>query len=159
MRIFKKSSYLRIIITLIPFGIASLIGGIKQFDTIPNNIDKLEKIQGYIFSAGIGQHYIKELDNNISVYKITLKNENGYYYTELKKDIEILEYKNLKTEDNVIIWTKIGNNSIKKIELNGEILIAYNPPYWMAWFFTLIGILFMTASIYFLVRYSSYYFN
>jgi hypothetical protein len=38
-------------------------------------------------------------------------------------------------------------------------VMNYQPPYWMAWFFTLAGIVFTVMSLFYLIKYSSDYFG
>ena len=61
--------------------------------------------------------------------------------------------------DSIMVWTKPNNVYIKQLTANKKMVMNYQPPYWMAWFFTLAGIVFTVMSLFYLIKYSSDYFG
>jgi hypothetical protein len=159
MSIFKKTGYLRALFVGLPFGVVSLFGGIVQFNNIPESVENLELQTGNIIDYGMTEYYDKGVDVHRDVYFFEIDSLGEFYsdlndHTELLKSIE-KEWINSYAE----IWIKENNPYIKQLRIDNNLIIEYKPPYWMAWTFTLIGILFTTMSIFYLIRYSSDYFN
>ena len=157
MNIFKKTGYLRVLFVGLPFGIGALIVGIPMFNEIPKTSNDLEKHVGVLRSFGDTIYYDEGIDLESKLFYVRLS-ENAYY-TDRRKEREIIESYKYNIGDSMEIWTKKDKVYIKQIISNNQMIMNYKPPYWQAWFFTLIGIVFTAMSIFYLIKYSSDYFD
>ncbi|MFA8435135.1 MAG: hypothetical protein ACEPOZ_11515 [Marinifilaceae bacterium] len=153
MSVIKKYGYIRAIIVGIPFGIACLIVGVGQFKDIPKSINELDKSEGIIESFGIKDIYDAEIETDLNVFFIKLKNDE--YYTELGRNIEILKTHmpvKLKKTSKVTIWHKKNEKYIEQLLIDNELLIKYVPPYWIAHFFFWLGLVTTISGIVYVVK-------
>ncbi|ASB50178.1 hypothetical protein [Alkalitalea saponilacus] len=86
MSIFKKSGYLRVLFIGLPFGVASLLGGIQIVNDIPDTPKDLKLHEGKLVSYGDAVYYSKAVDLERSVF----------YLKVIKKSITPIEEKNEK---------------------------------------------------------------
>ena len=157
MNIFKKSGYLRALFVGLPFGIASLVGGISMFEDIPATSIDLELHKGNLIDYGDTVYYSKAVDLVRNVFFVKIKNDN--FYTDRNKEREVIESFEYKIGDSLKVWTNLNDVYIKQLIVNDQMVMAYKPPYWMAWFFTLAGILFTVMSVFYLIKYNADYFG
>ncbi|MGM0582971.1 MAG: hypothetical protein ACQETL_20005 [Bacteroidota bacterium] len=157
MSIFKKTGYLRVLFVGLPFGIGALIVGIPMFKEIPKIPNDLEFHKGVLSSFGDTTYYDKEIDLEFETFYIRLNSNT--YFTDRRKEREVIESHNYSVGDTVTVWTEPDDVYIKQLVANNQMVMNYQPPYWMAWFFTLAGIVFTTMSLFYLIKYSSDYFG
>lgn len=157
MSIFKKTGYLRVLFAGLPFGIGALIVGLPMFNDIPETPSELEIHKGLLDSFGDKVYYDKDIDIDRNLYHI--KFNDSTYYTDRRKERKIIESYHFSIGDTVTVWTKKGSIYIKQLIVNNQKVMSYQPPYWMAWFFTLAGIIFTTMSLFYLIKYSFDYFG
>ncbi len=157
MNIFKKTGYLRVLFVGLPFGIGALIVGIPMFNKIPERPNDLEVHNGVLSLFGDTIYYSEAVDLEREVYFI--KVDNKVFYTDRRKEREVIESYSYTVGDSVTIWTEPDGVYIKQLIVNNQMVMNYQPPYWMAWFFTLAGIVFAAMSLFYLIKYSSDYFG
>lgn len=157
MNIFKKSGYLRVLFVGLPFGVASLIGGMQMFNEIPDAPEELEMHTGTLTSFGDTTYYDAGIDLDRGLFFVRF-NSNAYY-TDRRKERELIESYNYSIGDTVTVWTESNGVYIKQLTVNNHMVMSYQPPYWMAWFFTLIGIVFTAMSFFYLIKYSADFFG
>ena len=157
MSIFKKTGYLRVLFVGLPFGIGALIVGIPMFNKIPETPNDLEVHNGVLSSFGDTTYYSEAVDLEREVYFI--KVDNKVFYTDRDKEREVIENHPYSVGDSIMVWTKPNNVYIKQLTANNKMVMNYQPPYWMVWFFTLAGIVFTVMSLFYLIKYSSDYFG
>ncbi len=153
MSIFKKTGYIRVLTLGLPFGIGCLIVGIPLFKEIPNNDKELIMHEGFLSSFGETDYYSKKADNERNVFCIKIGDST--FYTDRRKEREIIESYNYQIGDSIKVWTDSNDVLIRQLFVNNKIIMRYEPPYWMAWFFTLAGIFFTIMLIYYLIKYFS----
>lgn len=157
MSIFKKSGYLRVLFVGLPFGVASLIGGVQMFNDIPEAPNELEMNKGVLSSFGVTTYYDAGIDLKRELFFVKL-NDNEYY-TDRRKEREVIENYNYGIGDSITVWTEPDGVYIKQLTANNQMVMSYQPPYWMAWFFTIAGVVFTTMSLFYLIKYSSDFFG
>lgn len=157
MSIFRKSGYLRVLFVGLPFGIGALIVGIPMFNEIPETPNDLEVHKGLLSSFGDTTYYSQAVDLERSLFYV--KFDDKAYYTDSRKEREIVENYNYSIGDTIKVWTKPNGVYIKQLTANNQMVLNYQPPYWMAWFFTLAGAILIAMSLFYLIKYSSDYFG
>ena len=149
----KRYSYIRAILIGIPFGIVCVIVGVQKFFEIPKDIFELSCEEVTVSSYGMKTIYDNGADSNFNVFYI--KTDDKEYYTELGKNIDILEKELpvlLKQTNNIKVWYLDGDNYIKQLSVNNFILIEYSPPYWIAHFFLWLGIITLSAGLIYMIK-------
>lgn len=53
----------------------------------------------------------------------------------------------------VTVWTEKNSSSIEQLAIDNQIVLPYKPPYWQAWTFLIIGIVFTGMGTIYLVKY------
>ncbi|MFA9371014.1 MAG: hypothetical protein ACERIH_04840 [Labilibaculum antarcticum] len=157
MSIFKKSGYLRALFVGLPFGIASLIGGVHMFKEIPDTTKGLELHSGVLNSFGETTYYDEGIDLEMNLFYVKIDADS--FYADRRKEREVIESFEYKIGDSVKVWTDLNDVYIRQMDVNNQMVMAYKPPYWMAWFFTLAGILFTVMSVFYLIKYNADYFG
>ncbi|MCB2195013.1 MAG: hypothetical protein KQH79_04095 [Bacteroidetes bacterium] len=159
MNTFKKSGYLRALFIGLPFGIYALYVGLSDFKDIPQKTDNLVKVSGIIVSHGTKEYYDSAVDVHREVYYFEL--DNGLeYYSELEKHKEFLNNINKDwINSGIEVWIKNQSLYIKQLKIDNKLIIKYEPPYWVAWFFTILGVVFTGLSVIYLIKYSSDFFS
>ncbi len=155
MSIFKKTGYLRVLFFGLPFGIGALIIGIPMFNKIPETPNELEVHNGVLSSFGDTTYYDTGIDLEFETFCIRVNDNN--YYTDRRKERELIKSYNYSIGDTVTVWTEPEGVYIKQLTANNQMVMNYQPSYWMAWFFTLAGIVFTAMSLFYLIKYSSDY--
>ncbi len=153
MSVFKRYSYIRAIFIGIPFGIVCIIVGTQKFFEIPKDIAELYCEEIMVSSYGMKIIYDDGADSNFNVFYI--KTNDKEYYTELGKNIDILEKELpvLLRQTNIIkVWHLDGDNYIKQLSVNNFILIEYSPPYWIAHFFLWLGIITLSTGLVYVIK-------
>jgi hypothetical protein len=138
----------------IPFGITSLVVGINLFRNTPGSTSELEKIQGGIQSFGIKNIYDKEAETNFQVFYIKLDTHNEFY-TAIGKQKALLKTnlpKRLKRNQVVTVWYKKQSKYIEQLSVGDKLLIEYSPPYWIAHFFTWLGVITLASGGIYLIK-------
>jgi hypothetical protein len=148
----EKYTYLYTIFSAIPFGIGMLVGAFTLFKEIPQT--KFDCFSGNVIEWGnkymrLGKHY-----DQIQVLYICF--QNSEYYTEINRRKEILKpylpaAKKLKWP--IKIWVKKDTHSIEQFAIGDKIILKYKPPYWQAWTFLIIGLIFTIMGPIYLVKY------
>lgn len=150
----EKYTYIWTILSGIPFGIGMLVGAYTTFNSISKTTNELVSISGQIKEYGHKDIYHKGIDATISVYEIKLN--NGIYQADIGKRVKLLEQyipNVFKTKKNITIWTEKGSSSIEQLAIDDQIVLPYKPPYWQAWTFLIIGIVFTSMGIIYLIKY------
>lgn len=152
MGISERYTYYWTIFSGFPFGVGSFILGIYLFFHIPGNIEDLERHNGKIVDFGVKEVYEKHTDTHRNLFYIQI-DQKLEFYSDLGKHRELfVEYfknKNLK-DHKINVWTEMNDKYIEQLIVNGKIVLKYNPPYWMAWTFFIMGILVTTGAIIYL---------
>jgi hypothetical protein len=153
-KISEKYTYIWTILSGIPFGIGMLVGAYTTFNSTSKTTNELVSNSGQIIEYGHKDIYHKGIDATISVYEIKLN--EGVYQADIGKRIKLLEQyipNAFKTNKNVTIWTEKGSSSIEQLSIDDEIVLPYKPPYWRAWTFLIIGIVFTGMGTIYLIKY------
>lgn len=154
MGLIKKYSYLRTLFVGIPFGIASLVVGINQFKNTPSSTSELENIKSKVQSFGIKSIYDKNAETNFQVFYIKLDNYDEFY-TAIGKQKTLLKNtlpRRLKGNKEVTVWHKKQSRYIEQLSVGDELLIKYSSPYWVAHFFTWLGVITLVSGGIYLIR-------
>ena len=149
MGLIKKYSYLRALIIGVPFGLASLISGIKLFVDLPK-FEDLIKEEGTIYT--IGSRKVQEGNRNYDFVEIILENGNAYSSGEYKDKILYFFTSNSIKKETVKIWHEKGQNNIRQIVYGETLIIKYTPPYWMAHFFLWLGLITITSALIYVIK-------
>ncbi len=157
MSIFKKTGYLRVLFVGLSFGIGALIVGIPMFNKIPETPNDLEVHKGILSSFGDTTYYDNGIDLEFETFYVKINDKA--FYTEKRSVRVIIEIYNYSIGDTIIVWTERDDLYIKQLTANNQMVMNYQPPYWMAWFFTLAGVIFTAMSLFYLIKYSSDYFG
>ena len=153
-RISEKYTYLWTIFSGIPFGIGLLIGAYTTFISISKTSESLIKSNGLIIDYGREEVYHKGVDAIITVYSIQLNADK--FRADIGGKIKQFEqyipeaYLNKK---KITIWTEKNSTSIEQLAIDGQIILEYKPPYWQAWTFLIIGLVFTTMGSIYIVKY------
>jgi hypothetical protein len=153
-KVSEKYTYIWTILSGIPFGIGMLIGAYTTFNSISRNTYELVSNSGQIIEYGNKDVYHKGIDATISVYEIKLK--TGIYQADIGKRIKLLEQcipNAFETKKNITIWTEKSSSSIEQLAIDDQIVLPYKPPYWQAWTFLIIGIVFTGMGTIYLIKY------
>ena len=122
------------------------------FFSIPSNINNLEKYSGEIEDYGIKENYNQRLNTKGKNFYIRMNN-NHEFYSDLKKH-KVLLTNYFKKEnfigDSANVWIEKDEIYIEKLTVNNKVVLEYNPPYWNAWIFLIMGILVTTGAILYL---------
>jgi hypothetical protein len=152
MGISDRYTYFWTIFSGLPFGVGCFIIGIYFFFHIPADIEGLEKYNGKIADYGVKEVYEKSTDTHRDLFFIQL-NKELEFYSDLGKHrklfIEYFKGKNL-IDHKINVWTEKNDQYIEQLSVDGEIVLKYDPPYWMAWTFFIMGILVTTGAIFYL---------
>ena len=154
--IFKKSGYLRVLFVGLPFGIGSLIVGLPMFKSIPNSSNELILHEGRVVDFGETKYYSEDIDFEHETFFIRISSNK--FYTDRRKEREIIENTDYRIGDKIKIWTKPNNLYISQLKLNDQMIMKYKPPYWIAWSFTIFGAIFSVMCIYVLIADRSEFF-
>jgi|GEM_PF-2671921 hypothetical protein len=149
MGFIKKYSYMRALIIGVPFGLISLISGIKLFGELPK-IGELIIEEGVIFE--IEPMIIRDGERIYDFVEITLNNGKKYSSGEYKE--VILEYfkKQTSLNKNIKIWHEKGQDNIRQLVYGDTLLIEYKPPYWIAHFFLWLGVVTLTSALIYVIK-------
>jgi hypothetical protein len=153
-KISEKYTYIWTILSGIPFGIGMLVGAFVTFNSISKTTNELVSNSGQIMEYANKEVYHKGIDAIISVYEIKLN--TGIYQADIGKRIKLLEQyipSAFKTKKCVTIWTEKGSSSIEQLAIGNQIVLPYKPPYWQAWTFLIIGIVFTGMGTIYLIKY------
>lgn len=144
MGLFKKYSYWRAIFIGIPFGIGFLVTGINQFKSIPDSIASLNFKKGEIVQHGYKNKKIGQ--DSYEVYYLKLR-DRSEYYSDIKTRKEKIEYKIITLNKTIKaeIWYDENYKIIEQLIINGEMVIEYKPPYWIAHVFFWVGLILLIA--------------
>ncbi|MGV8830290.1 MAG: hypothetical protein ACWA6U_18435 [Breznakibacter sp.] len=149
MGIIKKYSYVRALIIGVPFGLVSLISGIKLFGELPK-LEDLIKEEGEI--SEIKPRIIKDGERIYDFVEITLENGTKYSSGEYKVDILNFFEKQSSLDKNIIIWHEQGQDNIRQIVYGDILIIEYKPPYWIALFFLCLGLVTLSSALVYLIK-------
>ena len=149
MSIIKKYSYLRAIIIGIPFGLLSLISGIKLFGTL-TKVDELEKINGVI--KNVESKELKRSERTYDLVEISLNNGDSFYSGEFKHEIVDYFNSNPSSGKSITIWHEAGKDYIKQLSIDNKLLFEYDPPYWIAHFFFWLGVVTLVSALIYVIK-------
>ncbi|MFW6247395.1 MAG: hypothetical protein ACOC22_04480 [bacterium] len=149
MSVIKKYSYLRVIIIGIPFGLLSLISGIKLFGTL-TKVNELEKVDGIIKT--IESKDLKRGERTYDLVEISLKNGDSFYSGEFKHEIVDYFNSNPSSGKSITIWHETGKDYIKQLSIDNNLLFEYSPPYWIAHFFLWLGIVTLMSALIYVIK-------
>lgn len=148
MSIFDRTSYFRALFVLLPFGITGLYFGISGLIEKESNLDKYEGIVSYVHS---GYLYSKLTDGFTKAYQIRIEEIDEIFRTHITKHMEILE-PSLSAGDRITLWTRDDSLGIVKLQRNEELLIPFNSTTCMDLLILLIGIVFTSLSIIYIIK-------
>jgi hypothetical protein len=148
MGFFDRTSYLRALLILLPFGLIGLYFGITGL--IEKESD-LVKYEGVISRAKVDNMYDNLVEKYSKAYQIELKGVEPIFRTYITKHIEVLE-PSVNIGDKVTLWTRKNSHEIIKLEFNDKLLIPFNPTTWMDILILIIGIIFSTLSVAYLIK-------
>ncbi len=112
---------------------------------------------GVLNSFGATTYYDEGIDLDRTLFNVEISSK--MYYTDRRKEREIIESYKYRIGDSIKVWTNQNDVYIKQLIVNNKMVMAYKPPYWRAWFFTLAGILFTVMSVFYLIKYNADYFG
>jgi hypothetical protein len=153
MALIRKYSYLRALVIGVPFGIACIIVGLKQFINIPDSVAKFCLYQGEITYYGMKSIYDRDAEANFNVFYIEI--EDKLYYTELGSNIDVLNSKlpaiHKKSKD-AKVWYKKDSFYIEQLLIGDRLLIVYKPPYWIGHFFLWLGVVTLASALIYVIK-------
>jgi|GEM_PF-1594374 len=152
MGISDRYTYYWTIFSGLPFGVVCFIMGIYLFFSIPPVVDDLNVYNGKIKDYGIKEVYHEKADTRNKTFFLSLRH-NYEFYSVFGKHKEILvdyfQGKNL-INHSATIWIEKDEAYIEQLFVDDELVLKYNPPYWNAWIFLIMGILVTTGAIFYL---------
>lgn len=133
----------------LPFGIVSFIMGISLFFNTIRDADDLHLHNGKIIDYGVKEVYHESIDARGEDFFLKLR--HGYeFYSELgsqkEKLIEYFRGKHL-IGHSATIWIERDGTFIKQLAIDDQVVMEYQPPWWNAWIFTIMGILVTIGAI------------
>ena len=152
MRITERYTYLWTILCGIPFGITMLVGAYNLFNSIPKI--EFQKYSGYI--TDWGEIKIKSEVSNDKLPVFAIRFPEKEFYTEITKRKDILRAyipHAFKDKKIITIWTEKGSSMIEQLSIENKIVLKYKSPYWQAWTFLIIGLVFSIMGIIYLFKY------
>ncbi|MGM0532685.1 MAG: hypothetical protein ACQER7_15155 [Bacteroidota bacterium] len=135
--------------TGLPFGIVSFIMGISLFFTTTREADDLDIHKGKIIDYGVKEVYHESIDARGEDFFLKLR--HGYeFYSELgSQKEELIEYFSGKqlVGHSTTVWIERDGTFIKQLAVDDQVVMEFQPPWWNAWIFTIMGILVTTGAI------------
>ncbi|MRT94144.1 hypothetical protein [Ancylomarina sp. 16SWW S1-10-2] len=174
MSFIKKYSYLRALFVGVPFGISCIIGGIRVYNETAEFEDLIME-EGIIYN--IESKIIEEGERIYDFVELTLADGSKYSSGEYKNDIlsffaekpyknKIIKYNNeilsfpikeLYKNKTIKIWHEERQDNIRQLSVGEEVLIEYSAPYWMAYFFFLLGVITLVSALIYVIKHPEDY--
>jgi len=148
MSIFDRTSYLRALFVLLPFGIVFLFFGIRG---LAERETDLVQYNGVINNVYLGIRYNENIDEYMEAIHIEIVDNESIFRTYIAKHIERLKH-SINKGDTVTLWTRSQNYRIVKLQRGEELLIPFNSTTWMDLFILLIGIVFTLLSVVYIIK-------
>lgn len=151
-KVSEKYTYIWTILSGIPFGIGMLVGAFILFNDIPKI--ELQSFKGYVTAFEETTRKSETSNDQLPVYAIQFSDKE--YFSEIGKRKNILrEYVPIAYKEKriVTVWTEKNSSSIEQLAIDNQIVLPYKPPYWQAWTFLIIGIVFTGMGTIYLIKY------
>lgn len=151
-KIGKKYTYFYTIFSAIPFGIGMLVGAFTLFRDIPKT--ELIRFEGQIVEWGNTIILNGKYKDRLPVLFIRFS-ENEFYSAVFREIDTLKPYLPAakKQQWKITIWTKKDSHYIEQFAIGDYIILKYKPPYWQAWTFLIIGLVFTVMGSIYLVKY------
>jgi hypothetical protein len=149
MGISDRYTYYWTIFSGLPFGVVSFIIGISLFFTTIREADDLDIHSGKIIGYGVKEVYHESIDARGEDFFLKLRHGHEFYSELGSQKEKLIEYFRAKrlVGHSTTVWIKRGDTSIKQLAVDGQVVMEYQPPWWNAWIFTIMGILVTTGAI------------
>lgn len=147
----EKYTYLYTIFSAIPFGIGMLIAAFIQFKEIPKT--ELNAFNGVVTEWG--DTYILDGKDRDRLPVLFVYFYNKKFYSVIGREKNILKLylpAAKKQQWTITIWTKKDSHFIEQFAIGDKIILKYKPPYWQAWTFLIIGLVFTIMGSIYLVK-------
>jgi hypothetical protein len=151
-KIGKKYTYFYTILSAIPFGIGMLVTAFTLFREIPKT--ELIYFHGPIVEWGNTVILNGKYNDRLPVLFIRLSDKE--FYSAVFRDIDILKAympAAKKQQWTITIGTKKDSHYIEQFAIGDKIILKYKPPYWQAWTFLIVGLVFSVMGSIYLVKY------
>lgn len=117
----------------------------------------MELHSGVLNSFWETSYYNEEIDLDMNLFHVKI--DTVSYYVGRRKERKIIEPYEYELGDSIKGWTNLNDVYIKQLIVNNQMVMVYKPPYWMAWFFTIAGVVFTVMSVFYLIKYNEDYFG
>lgn len=148
MGFFDRTSYLRALLILLPFGLTGLYFGITG---LLEKESDLHHFEGIVSETRLRPMYNDNIEKYMEAYQIEIEGIEPIFHTFIAKHIETLNHA-LNVGDTISIWTREKNYRIVKLKREEELLLTFNPTTWMDILILIIGIVFTTLSVAYLIK-------
>ncbi|MBN1113058.1 MAG: hypothetical protein JXA53_09125 [Bacteroidales bacterium] len=151
MGFIKNYSYLRALLVGVPFGLFCLVSGINMFIDLPKNEKDLNLVSGKIVKYEL--KFARKTDRFI----ITLDNKKEYYSENGKDRALLVKYfakRNLIGAE-AVVWKDSDpdyNMYIEQLKVNNEMVIKFNPTFWVAHFFLWLGVITLASALIYVIK-------
>ena len=149
----KKYSYLRALFVGVPFGLYCFITGVNLFIDLPKSEKDLNLVSGKIVQYE-SKFVAKE---KIEVFVLTLDNNKVYYSENEKERVMMVGYfaKRNFIGAKAEVWKDYDPDYdmyIEQLTVNNEMVIKFNPTFWVAHFFFWLGVITLSSALIYVIK-------